>query len=121
MEAIELGREVVEARPNPGDTWWVRFSDNETRTYKGLVVCNGHHWDRTMPDLPGHFTGEVIHAKDYRRPSDLAGRRVLIIGAGNSGCDLASEAARVARSCDWSLRSGVWFLPKTALGRPLTD
>jgi hypothetical protein len=121
MDAIELGREVVEARPNPDDTWRVRFAGGETRTYKGVAVCNGHHWDRIMPDLPGTFTGRILHAKDYRQPSDLAGQRVLVIGAGNSGCDLASEAARIARSSDWSLRSGVWFLPKTALGRPLTD
>ncbi len=120
-ERIELDREVVEARPNPDDSWSVVFRDGERRIYKGVVVCNGHHWDRIMPQLPGRFAGRVMHAKDYRRPADLAGQRVLIVGCGNSGCDLASEAARVAASADWSLRSGAWFLPKIALGRPLTD
>jgi hypothetical protein len=121
LDNIEFDRQVVEARPNPDDTWTVRFADGEVRTCKGVVVCNGHHWDRIMPDLPGSFSGRVIHAKDYRQPLDLAGQRVLVIGGGNSGCDLASEAARVALSCDWSLRSGSWFLPKMAFGRPLTD
>ena len=119
--SIELGRKVVEARPNSDDSWTVQFADGANRTYKGVVICNGHHWDCIMPDLPGRFTGEVMHAKEYRQPSDLVGKRVLVIGAGNSGCDLASEAARVAVSTDWSVRSGAWFLPKMALGRPLTD
>jgi hypothetical protein len=118
---LELGRKVEAAHPNPDDSWQVRFADGEVRTYKGLVVCNGHHWARRMPSLPGSFTGEVLHSKDYRTPADLAGKRILVIGAGNSGCDLASEAARVGASSDWSMREGSWFLPKTAFGRPLTD
>ena len=121
LEAIELGRQVVEALPNADDSWSVRFADGETRVYKGVVVCNGHHWDKVMPELTGTFSGRLLHSKDYHHPSELAGQRVLVIGGGNSGCDLVSEAARVATSADWSLRRGVWFLPKTALGRPLTD
>jgi len=121
IPAIELRRRVVAAWPESDESWSVRFADGERRTYKGLVVCNGHHWDPRIPDIPGAFSGRIIHAKDYRRPSDLADQRVLVIGGGNSGCDLVSEAARVARCSDWSLRSGAWFLPKMALGRPLTD
>lgn len=118
---LEFGRNVVEARPNPDDTWAVRFAGGEIRNYKGVVVCNGHHWDKRMPDLPGSFCGRIMHSKDYRQPADVARQRVLVIGGGNSGCDIASEAARVGQSSDWSLRSGYWFLPKAAFGRPLTD
>jgi cation diffusion facilitator CzcD-associated flavoprotein CzcO len=121
LEHLELSRNVVEAWPNADDSWRVRFGDGEERTYKGVVVCNGHHWAKRMPELPGRFTGTLMHSKDYREPAQLAGRRVLVIGGGNSGCDLASEAARVGAASDWSLRSGVWFLPKSAFGRPLTD
>ena len=97
------------------------FADGDKRTYKGAVVCNGHHWAKRFPDIPGTFEGEYIHSKDYRRPEQLAGKRVLVIGAGNSAHDIACEAARVGASCDLSLRSGYWFMPKTAFGRPLTD
>jgi hypothetical protein len=120
-ERIELGRRVEMATPLPDDSWEVRFADGEVRIYKGVVVCNGHHWAKRMPELPGGFSGEIIHSKDYREPAQLAGRRVLVIGGGNSGCDVASEAARVGARCDWSLRGGAWFLPKSAFGRPLTD
>jgi cation diffusion facilitator CzcD-associated flavoprotein CzcO len=120
-QRIELNKAVTRAWPLADESWRVVFADGEERTYKGLVVCNGHHWDRNWPRYPGTFTGEMIHSKDYKEPAQLANRRVLVIGGGNSGCDIACEASRVGASCDISLRSGYWFLPKMAFGRPLTD
>jgi hypothetical protein len=103
---IEFGMKVVRAAPLADESW---------------VVCNGHHWDKRMPAYPGRFTGTLIHAKDYKEPGQLRGKRVLVVGGGNSGCDIACESARVGYACDLSLRSGYWFLPKTAFGKPLTD
>lgn len=121
MEHIEFGRRVERATPLADDTWRVKFDDGEARVYKGVVVCNGHHWDPIRPQYPGTFSGDLIHSKDYDGPADLGGKRVLVVGGGNSGCDIASEAGRVAESCDWSLREGYWFLPRAAFGRPLSD
>ncbi|KAB2847467.1 MAG: SidA/IucD/PvdA family monooxygenase, partial [Hyphomicrobiaceae bacterium] len=121
LGAITLNRKVVKSRPLPDVRWRVEFEDGETATYKGLVVCNGHHWDRCFPVYPGNFDGPMMHSKDFKQPADVAGKRVLVIGGGNSGCDMACEAARTGRSSDISLRSGYWFLPKIAFGRPLTD
>lgn len=121
MDRIELNTKVVSAAPQADESWRVRFEDGEERHYKGVVICNGHHWDKRYPNYPGQFTGELIHSKDYREPSELEGKRVLVIGGGNSGCDIACDSARVAQSCDLSLRSGYWFLPKTVFGVPLTD
>lgn len=119
--SIELRRKVVRAMPLADESWQVTFEDCEERTYKGVVVCNGHHWDKRLPHYPGRFTGTLIHSADYKEPKQLRDKRVLVIGGGNSGCDIACEAARVGAACDWSLRSGYWFLPKTAFGKPLTD
>lgn len=118
---IELNKSVAKLTPNLDDTWNVEFTDGEQRLYKGALVCNGHHWSKRFPHVPGEFAGEYIHSKDYRRPAQLAGKRVLVIGAGNSAHDIACEAARVGASCDMSMRTGYWFVPKTAFGRPLTD
>lgn len=118
---IELQRKVVAIHPVEDDRWQVIFDDAERRLYKAVLLCNGHHWCRRYPTYEGSFDGELIHSKDYRDADQLRGRRVLIIGSGNSGCDIASEAARVADSCHLSMRSGTWFLPKTFFGRPLTD
>ncbi len=121
MDGITFGRRVESAVPLADDTWRVTFDGGEERVYKGVVVCNGHHWDPIRPQYPGKFTGALIHSKDYDGPADLAGKRVLVVGGGNSGCDIVSEGGRVAESCDWSLREGYWFLPRAAFGRPLSD
>ena len=121
LETIEFGRKVTHAVPLADESWQVTFDNGEERHYKGVVVCNGHHWDRRYPDYPGRFAGTFIHSKDYEEPRQLRDKRVLVIGGGNSGCDIACEGARIATSCDWSLRSGYWFLPKIAFGVPLTD
>jgi hypothetical protein len=121
IDGIEFRRKVVRAAPLADESWLVNLDSGEERVYRGVVVCNGHHWDKRYPDYPGRFSGTLIHSKDYEEPRQLQGKRVLVIGGGNSGCDIACEAARIGASCDWSLRSGYWFLPKTAFGRPLTD
>jgi hypothetical protein len=109
------------ARPRPDRLWDVTLASGGTRTYKGLVVSNGHDWSRRFPHYPGAFAGEYIHSKDYKRPEQLAGRRVLVIGAGNSASDIASEAARVGLSSDVSMRRGYWFVPKILFGRPFHE
>jgi cation diffusion facilitator CzcD-associated flavoprotein CzcO len=101
--------------------WQVELANGEKRIYKGVIVCSGHHWDKRFPSYAGRFTGEYIHSKDYKNPQQLVDKRVLVIGGGNSACDLASEAARVGRSCDLSLRRGYWFLPKLLFGVPLPE
>jgi cation diffusion facilitator CzcD-associated flavoprotein CzcO len=118
---IQFNTKVVMALPLPDGRWELELASGEKRIYKGLIVCNGHHWARRFPNYPGTFEGEFMHSKDYRTPSQLAGKRVLVIGGGNSACDIASEAARVGRDACISLRRGYWFLPKTLLGVPLVD
>jgi cation diffusion facilitator CzcD-associated flavoprotein CzcO len=118
---IQFNTKVVMAVPLADGRWELEFANGEKRIYKGLIVCNGHHWARRFPTYPGTFAGEFIHSKDYKTPSQLAGKRVLVIGGGNSACDVVSEAARVGASACLSLRRGYWFLPKTLLGYPLVD
>ncbi|HEY8194765.1 MAG TPA: NAD(P)-binding domain-containing protein [Hyphomicrobium sp.] len=121
LSHCEFNKNVSSAAPDDSDRWTVKFADGEERTYKGVVVCNGHHWDRRYPEFRGTFGGQMLHSKDYREPSQLADKRVLVIGGGNSGVDMACDSGRFGRSCDISLKSGYWYLPKTFLGRPLTD
>jgi flavin-binding monooxygenase-like protein len=121
LASAEFNKKVALAAPDASGQWTVKFQDGEQRTYKGVVVCNGHHWDKRYPTFRGEFTGEILHSKDYLGPAQVEGKRVLVIGGGNSGVDMACDAGRFGRSCDISLQSGYWYLPKTFLGRPLTD
>jgi cation diffusion facilitator CzcD-associated flavoprotein CzcO len=118
---IQFNTKVVMAVPLADGSWELELESGEKRIYKGLIVCNGHHWDRRFPNYPGKFEGEFIHSKDYRTPAQLAGKRVLLIGGGNSACDIAAEAARVGKTARISLRRGYWFLPKTLFGMPSAE
>ena len=71
-----------------------------------------------MPSYPGEFTGEEIHSREYRNPDLFRDRRVLIVGAGNSGCDIACDAAMAAAGAALSVRRGYWFVPKHMFGKP---
>jgi Flavin-binding monooxygenase-like len=96
----------------------VRLATGECRRYEGVVVANGHNWDPRWPDFPGKFDGQEIHSAEYKTPDVLRGRRVLVVGAGNTGCDIAVEAATHAEAVFHSLRRGYYFIPKFLFGRP---
>ena len=98
--------------------WRVTTGDGETRRYAAVVVANGHLHEPAQPSLPG-FTGRQLHSATYRSPDDVAGSRVLVVGSGNSGCDIAVDCAqRVALRTTISIRTGHLFQPKTFAGKP---
>jgi thioredoxin reductase len=90
----------------------------QTSTYDGVIVANGTLSEPNVPTLPGSFDGEVIHTSTYKRASAFTGKRVLIVGAGNSGCDIAVDAVHHAASVDISVRRGYHFVPKYVFGKP---
>ena len=99
--------------------WGVTLSNGETRLYKGVIIANGHNWDAKYPLYGGTFSGETIHSAQYKTPDIFKDKRVLIIGAGNSGCDIAVEAAQNATQTYHSLRRGYHYIPKWAFGKPV--
>lgn len=121
---FEFGAEVVRAEPSgrPSEGRWavtVRTAAGERTTpHAGVVVANGTLSEPSVPAFPGSFDGEVLHTSRYKRASAFAGKRVLIIGAGNSGCDIAVDAVHHAASVDLSVRRGYYFVPKYLFGRP---
>jgi len=120
-ENIQFNTKVAMCRSVTDDKWEVEFAGGEKETFRGVIVCNGHHWDRRFPSYPGEFAGEMMHSKDYRTSTQLQGKRVLVVGGGNSACDIVSEAARVGAEAHLSLRRGYWFLPKTMFGKPSAE
>lgn len=67
-ENIEFKTKVVKVLPREDEFWDVELEIGEKRIYKGVVVCNGHHWQKRFPDYEGKFTGEYFHLKDYKSP-----------------------------------------------------
>jgi hypothetical protein len=82
------------------------------------MVANGHHWNPRMPDYPGSFTGEFVHSHTFKNNKPFEGKRVLVVGGGNSAADVAVECSRVAARTCISMRRGHWFLPKFMFGWP---
>jgi hypothetical protein len=116
---IEFNRSVSRVEPMPGTAKWsVTLSTGETRIFAGVVVANGHLWDPHIPQLPGHFDGITLHSGRYKTPEVFAGKNVLVVGAGNSGCDIAVEAAQHAARTFHSTRRGYFYWPKFLFGMP---
>src|SRR5688572_21902122 len=81
-EHISFRREVIAVRPVPGGGWRVRLADGAERSYRAVIVANGHLWKPRLPSFPGTFTGEVIHSHYYRAPEPFIGKDVLVVGIG---------------------------------------
>lgn len=115
--------ERVEERAD--GTWRVRLrgpgTPEETRDYDWLLVANGHHWDPLLPDppFPGTFDGKEMHAHFYRSKREFEGKRVVVVGMGNSAMDIAVESSEVAEKTFLSARRGAYIVPKFMFGRPL--
>lgn len=110
-----------------GEGWAVHVmaSDKEGRRgtkqeYRAdhVIMANGTLATPNVPQFAGEFAGEIMHSCDYKRGQQLAGKRVLIIGAGNSGCDIAVDAVHHAASIDMSVRRGYYFVPRYIFGKP---
>jgi cation diffusion facilitator CzcD-associated flavoprotein CzcO len=123
-DRIRFQSEVRRAERKPRGGWRITLGDDSVEEFDFLIVGNGHHWDPRYPDFPGSFEGETIHSHHYLSPTeplDLTGKRVLVVGIGNSAVDIVSELSRkgVAEKVFISTRSGAWVMPKYLFGQPI--
>jgi len=128
---IRFRSEVVQVKPVQGDSPVLRVMVRDLSSgqiteslYDAVIVANGHHFAPSLP--PGHplptFSGEAFHSHSYRNPKapiDCRGKRVCVVGIGNSAVDIASELTEHASEVTLSVRRGAWVLPKYLFGKPL--
>ncbi|KAM8929965.1 flavin-containing monooxygenase 3-like [Pelodytes ibericus] len=100
-------------------TWEVVTENNGKQTsiiFNAVLVCTGHHVYPNLPlqSFPGinKFKGQYMHNRDYKMPASYAGKRVLVVGLGNSGADISSELSRTAEKVCLSTRSGAWIMSR---------
>jgi hypothetical protein len=124
-EHIWFGTEVVAVTPVGDGRWDVTTrstggGSSRIQRYSAVVVANGHNWSPKLVEHEGAdgFRGQVIHSSAYKDPAQLRNRKVLVIGGGNTGCDIAVEAAQQATAVWHSTRRGYWYAPKYVLRRP---
>ncbi|XP_051731769.1 si:dkey-239i20.2 isoform X12 [Ctenopharyngodon idella] len=119
---IRFQTKVLHVTPRPdfphSGQWDVEIESKdgqrEKQVFDAVMVCTGHHCHPHLPlkDFPGidTFKGKYFHSRDYKNPEEWRGKRVVVIGIGNSGGDIAVELSRMAKQVYLSTRKGSWIL-----------
>ena len=116
---IQFNTKVVQAKKIADERWLITLGNGQQELFDYLLVANGHHNVPRHPEhLPGNFSGRYLHAHQYKNAVPFQGERVLVIGAGNSGCDCAVEISRVAEFVTISTRGPQYIVPKFFMGKP---
>ena len=120
-DRIRFKAEVARVSRAEGGGWDVTLDDGSTTTYEAVFVANGHHWNPRWPEppFPGEFDGEAVHSHYYKTPAGYEGKNVLVLGIGNSACDIAVETSRVSNHTFMAMRRGAWIIPKYFGSTPL--
>lgn len=120
---IQFGAEVDAVAPRDARGaagWTVTLKTGAKIDYDAVIVANGHLWDPYFPEVADAYTGKSLHSGRYKNTQDIEGR-VLVVGFGNSGCDLAVDAAQSRLDVSIAVRRGQVFQPKTLMGRPRAE
>ena len=122
-EKIKFDHTVVNVSRQSDGKWLVEYLEpngmKKSEVFEYLMVANGHHNVPKYPEYPGEYTGKYLHSHDFKGVDESwRDKRVLVIGAGNSACDIAVEAARITKTVHMSMRSPQWFFPKFIFGQP---
>lgn len=124
---IRFSATVTDIRPafQPGrdaPQWTVETADGETAEFDTVIVATGHLTEPLhIPQFRDDFKGEYVHSHYYREPEDFVGKRICVVGVGNSGCDIVSDICVTSPRTVLVARSGVLILPKLLCGIPFTD
>ncbi|KAM4860752.1 flavin-containing monooxygenase 5-like [Thomomys bottae] len=119
-EHIQFQTKVCSVRKRPdfsssGQWDVVVEADGNLKSYifDAIMICIGLYTEKYLPlqDFPGidKFRGKYLHSWEYKHPDNFVGKRVVVIGIGNSGADVAGEISRVAEQVFLSTRQGAWI------------
>ena len=116
----ELGREVQ--RCVRADDMWEVFTNGGVYRSRHVVIATGYNCVPNLPHWPGQdsFVGPVIHSSEYTNGEAFRGRRVLVVGFGNSGAEIALDLAEHGARCTIAVRGKVNVIPRQVLGVPVT-
>ncbi|MCL6422369.1 NAD(P)-binding domain-containing protein [Brachybacterium sp. JHP9] len=108
------------ARPFEEGVWQVETSDGAVSVYRGLIAAHGISSRPHLPEWAGSVPAGIrtLHSSQWEGAAGLEGKRVLVVGSGQSAADIAVDAARRALEVRWSVRTGHWIVPRTVAGTP---
>ena len=115
---IRFNAEILKVEKIENERWRLHLNGGSTEEFDCLLVANGHHSAPRHPSWKNDFTGQYLHSHSFKNNKGFEGKRILVVGAGNSGCDCAVETSRVATQVDISVRTPQYIVPKFFLGKP---
>ena len=121
--SIKFDHSVTKVERLSDSNWLVKYIDNrgeeKSEIFNVLMVANGHHNVPKYPQYPGTYSGIFLHSHDFKQlKEEWRDKRILVIGAGNSACDIAVESSRISKVVHMSMRSPQWIFPKFIFGQP---
>ncbi|WP_445115316.1 flavin-containing monooxygenase [Acinetobacter sp. WZC-1] len=118
---INFGVSVKSIQKTENNRWVVTLDNMKSQTYDAVICATGCNWDANLPEIQGSFNGEIRHSVTYKRGDEFKNKRVMIVGAGNSGADISCDAAIYADKAFISMRRGYHFIPKHIFGVPADE
>jgi dimethylaniline monooxygenase (N-oxide forming) len=123
---IRFNTRVTKVRPaasyGADPRWELETASGERYEFDRVVVATGHlHRPMEVALFKEQFEGEYLHSHHYREPEPYVGKRICVVGIGNSAVDIASDVCTNARKTTIVARSGVLIQPKIMFGVPFTD
>ncbi|NRA12406.1 MAG: NAD(P)-binding domain-containing protein [Crocinitomicaceae bacterium] len=100
------------------EEWEIELESGEKHIYSGVIIASGLYSAPSYPKFEDVFSGDIIHSGTIKEYDSFKNKRVLIIGAGNSGCDIACDLSRLNGLVGLSMRHGNYIIPKYLLGKP---
>lgn len=118
---LKLNTRVERVTRTDDGRWLVVYQDGsgeQEALFDYLLIANGHHSDPNLPEMARDFSGEVLHSHHYKKAEPFRNKRVLVVGGGNSACDVAVEISRISPKTCLSMRRGQHIFPKFVFGKP---
>ncbi|XP_061834240.2 flavin-containing monooxygenase 5-like [Nerophis lumbriciformis] len=121
LKHIRFNTKVLQVKPRADFTrsgqWDVESEGKDGKKNKhifdAVMICIGHHCHPNLPlqDFPGidKFEGKYFHSRDYKTSEEWRNKKVVVVGIGNSGGDIAVELSRVTKQLYLSTRRGAWI------------
>ena len=117
--APRVGADVASIVPRDGG-WQVATAAGQRYAAPAVVVATGANNRPNRPEFNGQaaFAGRIVHSGDYRNAAPFRGRRVLVVGMGNTGAEIALDLAEQGATAALSVRSPLNIVYRDVLGRP---
>ncbi|XVV17184.1 flavin-containing monooxygenase [Actinoplanes sp. CA-131856] len=117
---VRTGTTVERVKPG-GERWSLQLADGSEQTTRTLIVATGYLHTPVVPQWPGlpSWTGTLIHSAAYRNAEPFRGKKVLVVGPGNSGAEIATDLAEGgAASVSLAIRTPPHIVRRATAGWP---